>query len=719
MKKRIFSISIVILVSFFIFGISKAFADNALEVVEQYVQAALDADFKGLASLSCRDYGPYIDHKYAKEHIDLEVLMSIEKVIRQEDSEIDVENLKIVVARASIFGKKVAVGFLVFKTPKGWKIYVSEEEVLFEYPISSAKILNHTINFYLTNKINLKKAAELAKHVVDLNPQSAKARVRLGYIYALDGLKEKAIDEYREVLKIDRNYAEKMIPKEKLFGLWSEMLNDKDENNKIYAAEKLYEHGKKDEKIVSILMQKWWEEFQSGRDKKKAAMALVNIGGEKTLPFLIQILETVLLPPLDKHPRSMKFLLEHAVESYPGDQNTAKKLLMDRIVTVGNEMLDRDPKYFMENFTKLVKIYPQVTAATSPAALYVFTVYAYYKGDIKRAKKFASILSSQHGSAEEAKATATLLELFTPGEKIVLNRQKSGDFGWGVFTFTLEWLETTTTSTEIAISVESIQTTPKRFDKEPRTYFIYAGDWQAYGRREKKEYCEAERFYLMDGLGNRYYAKMPLFTSIPEAKGKGQPGRQKFNSQNDTIILLHGEKISDTIVFPPISQEACVITFVSPKHNGHQWEIKFENIPLRNITFKKLSHITVDKTDTRLQHEFMRVIYSEKEINDMVKKLSQQGSSLGKKGRLNEAIKVIKKAYNMDPTNPVSSYNIACYYSIQGDTDEGMKWLGKVYSLVINNDKYKDLVRWAKKDQDLENLRNHPEFKEKFPEFLK
>lgn len=90
-----------------------------------------------------------------------------------------------------------------------------------------------------------------------------------------------------------------------------------------------------------------------------------------------------------------------------------------------------------------------------------------------------------------------------------------------------------------------------------------------------------------------------------------------------------------------------------------------------------------------------------------------------KKGDLDAAITSAKKAYFADPMNPNSSYNLACFYSLKGNIDEGVKWLEKAYALIMNDHKYSRLIKTAKKDKGLEILRKQAEYKEKCPGFAK
>ncbi len=81
------------------------------------------------------------------------------------------------------------------------------------------------------------------------------------------------------------------------------------------------------------------------------------------------------------------------------------------------------------------------------------------------------------------------------------------------------------------------------------------------------------------------------------------------------------------------------------------------------------------------------------------------GIALWGVGRKAEAVEQYKQVLNNDPGyNPSLDYNIACYYALAGQTAQGMEWLRKAIEHGHNN--------WEliKKDPDLNNLRELPEF---------
>lgn len=140
------------------------------------------------------------------------------------------------------------------------------------------------------------------------------------------------------------------------------------------------------------------------------------------------------------------------------------------------------------------------------------------------------------------------------------------------------------------------------------------------------------------------------------------------------------------------------------------------NVPARDIVTIKSRGNFPPLTSVRLHLKDGSIIDCSLEL---VASVLKEGFALYKKGDLGKAIEVTKKAYEIDPKNPYSSYNIACYYSIKGNVEEGIKWLEKAYPLIISSKKYRKLLRNAKRDNDLDNLKKYPAFREKFPKFVK
>lgn len=241
MKKRILII-IIQTMSVILSASSKlpAFGINPIQVVNEFVKSAKTADFGKLADLSCKDFELYLTLEDAKK-LNLGEIGYIEEIVREERCEVDPEGLYIVISRINCRGEMNFGCFFVFKTTRGWKVYISEK-YLWKYPIDELSISEIALTFYYTNKINLDVALNLAKRIVKSNPNTAESHIKLGQVYYIKGLQEDAIAEYAKAIKIKinelyntprksiiglllganlENYAEENIePKEALIGTW-------------------------------------------------------------------------------------------------------------------------------------------------------------------------------------------------------------------------------------------------------------------------------------------------------------------------------------------------------------------------------------------------------------------------------------------------------------------------------------------------------------------
>ncbi len=230
---------------------------SALDVVKEYIKAGRNADLKKLAMLGCKLEGPYLTYDDVKNW-DLHYFNYIKEVIREKESEID-PDLKLVVVRKEKGEQKTFRTCLVFKTPKGYKIYVSLKGYgaygfFFDYPTSKTENMKRAAWFYASNKTDLDKAIALTQKAVESNPDDAEAKYILGYVYAQKGDYERAMSQYKGA----------MIP----------ILKD------------AYE---------SLPMPSGWDAFSfalsgGGLTKGNAAVALAKLGDTSGVPFLKETL---------------------------------------------------------------------------------------------------------------------------------------------------------------------------------------------------------------------------------------------------------------------------------------------------------------------------------------------------------------------------------------------------------------------------------------------
>jgi adenylate cyclase len=67
---------------------------------------------------------------------------------------------------------------------------------------------------------------------------------------------------------------------------------------------------------------------------------------------------------------------------------------------------------------------------------------------------------------------------------------------------------------------------------------------------------------------------------------------------------------------------------------------------------------------------------------------------------------MMDRAFEIDPSDRILHYNIACAYAIMGEADKAMDFLEKMPETSLRN------VDWMENDGDLDSLRDHPRFKQ-------
>ena len=317
MQKRLLSLILCVLALGLLFTLttSNAQGKSALEVAKEFYKAAMEGDFKKLATLGCKNAGPYTTYQDARK-IDLAVFGFIEQVVREEDSDINLENLKLVVARVKAWGVVSFGAFYIFKSPKGYKVYISPKgEFLYEYPSGKIDLMETAVDFYISNNVNLDKTIELVQTILESKPSDLETNYRLGYLYSQKGWRQGALSQYRKLITLDRDYAEKRMDSKDLIETWIsllkhpisrelrfyaanelyrkgktelakeawfEMLKDEDKKVRFYAATRLYGTG--DRRGVSVLVEWWKQIFREDKSQREgAAQMLVELEAIDTL----------------------------------------------------------------------------------------------------------------------------------------------------------------------------------------------------------------------------------------------------------------------------------------------------------------------------------------------------------------------------------------------------------------------------------------------------
>ncbi|MDD5194309.1 MAG: hypothetical protein PHQ96_01375 [Candidatus Omnitrophica bacterium] len=97
-----------------------------------------------------------------------------------------------------------------------------------------------------------------------------------------------------------------------------------------------------------------------------------------------------------------------------------------------------------------------------------------------------------------------------------------------------------------------------------------------------------------------------------------------------------------------------------------------------------------------------------KERPNFIQALVSLGNAYTSKGFYREGLEVDKKLAKLKPEDPIIHYNLACSLSLLEEVEEAYKELKK--AVLLGYDEFSYILE----DPDLENVRQHPHFKEFF-----
>lgn len=89
---------------------------------------------------------------------------------------------------------------------------------------------------------------------------------------------------------------------------------------------------------------------------------------------------------------------------------------------------------------------------------------------------------------------------------------------------------------------------------------------------------------------------------------------------------------------------------------------------------------------------------------DYVEALQILGDDYTKRGRFLDGLKVDEQLARLRPGDPTVLYNLACSYSLTGETESAFAALHRAL------DAGYDDFKWLAQDPDLETLRKHPDY---------
>lgn len=89
---------------------------------------------------------------------------------------------------------------------------------------------------------------------------------------------------------------------------------------------------------------------------------------------------------------------------------------------------------------------------------------------------------------------------------------------------------------------------------------------------------------------------------------------------------------------------------------------------------------------------------------DYIDALQILGDDYTKRGRFIDGLKVDEQLARLRPADPTVLYNLACSYSLTGETDSAFAALHRALISGYND------FKWLAQDPDLETLRKHPDY---------
>ena len=272
--------------------------------------------------------------------------------------------------------------------------------------------------------------------------------------------------------------------------------------------------------------------------------------------------------------RWVEILLEHSLES------SVASSLRSFLVDAANRNIASRTE-FVDVMDVLESTYPDMPQANTPVENYIYGMHLWFAGNRHGALDFLRRVPGE----QRHQLGIEFVDTEVPVGRYPVQRSVAGDFGWGSFTLFVD-------AVEFRVDRSMLVKLRVTNHTERRQHFVFFG---VQGEEKRVRYADAsdvrrafegaddERFYVLDDFGNRCSSQPPHFV--------GASNREEFNSSNDAVILEPGQTIEDDIVFPCRfdTKGVTVVSFVSPRHNGHQWKIMIDDIDIRTPTFRPMT----------------------------------------------------------------------------------------------------------------------------------
>ena len=272
--------------------------------------------------------------------------------------------------------------------------------------------------------------------------------------------------------------------------------------------------------------------------------------------------------------RWVEILLEHSLQS------SVASSLRSFLVDAANRNIASRTE-FVDVMDVLESTYPDMPQANTPVENYIYGMHLWFAGNRHGALDFLRRVPGE----QRHQLGIEFVDTEVPVGRYPVQRSVAGDFGWGSFTLFVD-------AVEFRVDRSMLVKLRVTNHTERRQHFVFFG---VQGEEKRVRYADAsdvrrafegaddERFYVLDDFGNRCSSQPPHFV--------GASNREEFNSSNDAVILEPGQTIEDDIVFPCRfdTKGVTVVSFVSPRHNGHQWKIMIDDIDIRTPTFRPMT----------------------------------------------------------------------------------------------------------------------------------
>ena len=257
-----------------------------------------------------------------------------------------------------------------------------------------------------------------------------------------------------------------------------------------------------------------------------------------------------------------------------------KKLLLECL----NKLIESDLINFRKGMELLLREYPEITQSKDLMAKYLYGVYL-WRFDSKN----QAFVVLRGVTTEITLPCLNFISEPTPlGKYPIARRFKHDKSSYRRdFTFTITSIEVPSQNTIIVNITVRNHTRHKQNFTFPRSQKekeqqLEEADGSLSRSIAEKHLAKENNFYLLNNFGNKVFANHPefYFHNTPNR----QPSRLLYPN---VVIMDPGQEITESLTFPMTTVGNTVVTFVFPGRHGSRPEVKFEDIVLQKVRFRK------------------------------------------------------------------------------------------------------------------------------------